>query len=101
IQWLPLRPNTDVALMLGLAHTLATEGVHDPDFLARHSVGYERFEAYLLGRSDGTPKSADWAAAITEIPAETIRALARRMAATRTLVTMAWAVQRADHGEQP
>ena len=33
--------------------------------------------------------------------ADTIRALARRLAATRTLITLAWSLQRADHGEQP
>lgn len=99
--WLPIRPNTDVALMLGLAHTLATEGLHNRAFLDRYCVGYAPFERYLLGASDGQPKSADWAAAITGIDAETIRALARRMAATRTLITTSWSVQRADHGEQP
>src|SRR5262249_14708968 len=31
--WLPLRPNTDVALMLGLAHTLIAENLHDRAFL--------------------------------------------------------------------
>ena len=54
-----------------------------------------------MGDSDGQPKNADWAAAITGVPAETIRALARRMAATRTMVTASWSLQRAHHGEQP
>ena len=45
--WLPLRPNTDVAVMLGLAHTLVSEGLHDRDFLARYCVGFEPFENYL------------------------------------------------------
>lgn len=100
-EWLPIRPNTDVALMLGLAHTLATEGLHNRAFLDRYCVGYAPFERYLLGESDGQPKSADWASAITEIDADVIRTLARRMAATRTLITTSWSVQRADHGEQP
>ena len=39
--------------------------------------------------------------AITGIPAETIRALARRMAANRTMISASWSLQRADHGEQP
>lgn len=99
--WLPIRPNTDTALMLALAHTLVVEDLHDTAFLARYCVGFERFQAYLLGSADGQPKDAAWAAAITEIPAETIRQLARRMAAVRTMVTVSWSVQRADHGEQP
>ena len=56
---------------------------------------------YLMGETDGQPKDADWAAPITGVPADTIRALARRMAATRTMVTASWSLQRAHHGEQP
>lgn len=99
--WLALRPNTDVALMLGLAHTIETGGLADAPFLASHCVGYERFRAYLTGATDGTPKDADWAAAICEIDADTIRSLARRMASSRTMINTNWSLQRADHGEQP
>ena len=99
--WLPIRPNTDTALMLGLMHTLATEDLHDTAFLARYCVGFERFQDYLTGNVDGVAKSADWAAQITEIDAATIRSLARRMAAGRTMISVSWSVQRADHGEQP
>jgi biotin/methionine sulfoxide reductase len=99
--WIPLRPNTDVALMLGLAHSLATRGLHDRQFLERYCQGYERFERYLLGSTDGQAKDAEWAARITGVPAKTIIELAAAMAETRTLVTTAWSVQRADHGELP
>jgi biotin/methionine sulfoxide reductase len=64
-------------------------------------VGFDRVRAYLLGQEDGQPRDAAWAAAITEIPAETIRRLARRVAAVRTMLAVSWSVQRADHGEQP
>ncbi|WP_163454724.1 molybdopterin-dependent oxidoreductase, partial [Escherichia coli] len=36
--WLPIRPGTDVAMMLGLAHTLLSEDLHDRAFLARYCV---------------------------------------------------------------
>src|SRR5215468_4608650 len=32
--WLPIRPNTDTALVLALVHTLVAEGLHDKEFLA-------------------------------------------------------------------
>src|SRR5438132_2291835 len=70
--WHPIRPGTDVALMLGLTHTLVTEGRHDRAFLDRVCVGWEVFEDYLLGRRDGQAKDADWAAAICGIPADEI-----------------------------
>jgi biotin/methionine sulfoxide reductase len=100
-QWLPVIPNTDTALMLGLAHTLAAEGLHDRGFLDRFCVGYPAFEDYLLGRADGQPKDAAWAAAICGIPADEIAALARSLVGRRTLIVVAHALQRAEHGEQP
>ncbi len=99
-EWIRPRPNTDTALMLGMAHTLVAEGLHDRGFLERYTAGYERFRAYLMGESDGRPKTADWAAAVTGVDAGTIRTLARRMAATRSLVSISWSLQRAHHGEQ-
>lgn len=100
-EWLPLRPNTDTALMLGLAHTLVAEGLHDRAFLDRYTEGYGRFEAYVTGHTDGRAKDADWAAGITGLEAETIRSLAREMAKKRTMISVSWSIQRADHGEQP
>ena len=100
-EWIAPRPGTDVALMLGLAHTLYVEGLHDEAFLARYTVGFERFVPYLTGASDGVAKDARWAESITTVGAETIRALARRMAAGRTMVSLSWSLTRQDHGEQP
>ncbi|MGI6852173.1 molybdopterin guanine dinucleotide-containing S/N-oxide reductase [Mesorhizobium sp. 1B3] len=99
--WLAIRPNTDVALMLGLAHTLIAERLADRAFLDRYTAGFERFEAYVLGLTDGIVKDAAWAAHVTDIAADEIRTLARRMAANRTMIMMSWSLQRAEHGEQP
>jgi biotin/methionine sulfoxide reductase len=99
--WHPIRPGTDVALMLGMAHTLVSEGRHDRAFLDRYCVGYEVFEDYLLGRSDNRPKDAAWAAAICDLPADMIADLARRAAQRRTLISCSQSMQRAEHGEQP
>ncbi len=100
-EWLPPRPGSDTAIMMGLAHTLLSEGLHDVDFLARHTVGFETVAAYLKGEKDGVVKDADWSAEQSGIPAERLRRLARHMAAGRTLVTTAVGLQRADFGEQP
>ena len=100
-EWLAPRPNTDTAIMLGIAHTLHVEGLGDPAFLDRYTEGFEQFLPYLLGKTDGVAKSAHWAAQISEIPADTIRSLARRMAARRTMISVSWSLTRQDHGEQP
>ncbi len=100
-EWIHPRPGSDTAMMLGIAHTIVTESLYDQDFLRRYTVGFERFLAYLIGEVDGTPKTPEWAEKITEISAEKIRCLARKMAAARTMITVSWSLQRADHGEQP
>ncbi|MGH6770204.1 MAG: molybdopterin-dependent oxidoreductase [Xanthobacteraceae bacterium] len=99
-EWIPIRPNTDTAMLLALTHTLVSEKLHDAAFLASHCSGFERVVPHLMGETDGQPKTADWAAPITGVPADTIRTLARDMAATRTMVTASWSLQRAHHGEQ-
>ncbi|EEN87641.1 molybdopterin guanine dinucleotide-containing S/N-oxide reductase [Rhodococcus erythropolis SK121] len=99
-EWIAPVPGTDVAIMLALAFVLASEDLHDRDFLGRFCVGYERFEDYLLGRSDGVPKDPRWAQKISGVSAEFITDLARRMASGRTLVTVTWSLQRIKHGEQ-
>lgn len=99
--WIPVRPNADTALMLGLAHVLETEGLADRAFLASHCVGYERFRPYLLGESDGVAKDPAWAAAISGVDAKRIVELARSMAGKRCLITVSWSLQRAENGEQP
>jgi biotin/methionine sulfoxide reductase len=76
---------------------------HDPrfdrSFVDRYTVGYERFEAYLLGAQDGIAKSPAWAAGITGVPAARIASLAGELLAGRTMLNVAWALQRAAHGE--
>ncbi|MDR3535689.1 MAG: trimethylamine-N-oxide reductase TorA [Acetobacteraceae bacterium] len=99
-EWIAPRPQTDVALMLGIAHTLYTEKLHDEKFLADYTTGFEKFLPYLLGTDDKTPKTAEWAAAICDVPADTIRDLAHRFAANRTMLASGWSVQRQHHGEQ-
>ena len=100
-EWIAIRPNTDSALMLALAHTLISEDLYDREFVGRYTVGFEPFRDYLEGRTGGVVRDAGWAAEITGVPAETIRTLARRMADCRTMIVTAWSLQRGDHGEQP
>jgi biotin/methionine sulfoxide reductase len=100
-QWIPIKPNTDTALMLAMAHTLVAEDRHDAAFLSTYCTGFENFHRYLLGDDDGIAKNAEWAAAITGIDPDTIRNLARDASDTRSLITCAWSLQRAHRGEQP
>ena len=101
VEWIPIRPNTDTALMLALAHVLHAEGLADQEFLTTHCAGFDRFLPYLTGAADGQAKDPAWAEGITGVPAARIAGLAREMAAARTMLNIGWSLQRADHGEQP
>lgn len=100
-EWISVRPGSDTALLLSLSHEILAAGWADEDFMRRCTSGWHEFRAYLLGESDGVPKSADWAAPLCDVPADDIRALARDLASSRCMVAMAWGLQRADRGEQP
>ena len=99
-EWIAPRPQTDVALMLGVAHTLVEEQLVDEKFLKTYTTGYDKFLPYLIGETDKTPKTAEWAAAITDVPADTIKNLARRFAKNRTMLAAGWSLQRQQYGEQ-
>jgi len=100
-EWIPIRPGTDVALMLAVAYELRRADAHDAAFLHTHCSGWPELEAYLLGQSDGTPKTPQWAAQITGIPAARIAQLATQLAGRRSYITCSFAVQRQHRGEQP
>ncbi|MDR3516963.1 MAG: trimethylamine-N-oxide reductase TorA [Azospirillaceae bacterium] len=99
-EWIAPRPQTDVAMMLGIAHTLYVEDLHDKEFLAKYTSGFEKFLPYLLGQTDGIPKTPEWAQAICGVDAATLRELARSFAQNRTMMAMGWSTQRQHHGEQ-
>ena len=81
---------------------IADEERYDAQFVSRYCIGFDKFRRYLLGLDDGAVKDAEWAATITGIPAETIsRAGAAAPPRLPTMITCAWSLQRAHHGEQP
>lgn len=100
-EWIAARPNTDTAVMLGLAHQIVVDGRADDAFLERYCVGWDRLRDYIIGREDGVAKTVEWAAGIADVEPGALRRLARRMATGRTLISTTWSLQRADHGEQP
>ena len=101
VTWVPIRPSSDTALLLALMHELDERGRVDRAFLDRCTVGWPRLWAYVRGETDGVAKTPRWAEAVTGVPAATTQTIADRLAAGRSLVTATWALQRAEHGEQP
>lgn len=100
-EWLPIRPNSDTALMLALIRQIDRDGKADEDFLARYTTGAEVVRDYVAGRTDGIERGPEWAEPLTGISAETIVALARRLCGAPSMLTATWSLQRAQSGEQP
>ncbi|MCM2256037.1 MAG: molybdopterin-dependent oxidoreductase [Vicinamibacteria bacterium] len=70
-------PGTDAALALGLMQVIVAEGLHDADYVAKHTLGFDALRARL---ADFAPARV---AAITGLAVEEIVALARAYATTR------------------
>lgn len=100
-RWIAPIPNTDVAMMLGMAYHLYNTGKYDKKFLETYTVGFDKFSQYLTGKSDNTPKTPEWAAKICGIKASVIKELAEKFYNNRTMIMAGWGIQRAHHGEQP
>lgn len=91
-----IRPGTDAALALALMHVIIAEGLHDRNFVAEHTVGFEALAAHVRAY---TPA---WAAPITGIAEERIVALARRYATIRPamIVLGGSSMHKGSHGWQ-
>ncbi|MBT9385945.1 molybdopterin-dependent oxidoreductase [Pseudooceanicola sp. CBS1P-1] len=94
------RPGSDTAIMLALAHEAWVSGRADRDFLNRYTTGADRLVAYLSGATDGVPKTLSWAAEQADVPLSALEDLWQTIRTGRVMLTAAWSLQRAQHGEQ-
>jgi trimethylamine-N-oxide reductase (cytochrome c) len=86
-KWIAPRMGTDAAMAMAIAHVWITEGTYDKAYIAARTVGFESFVQYILGETDGQPKSPEWAAEESGVAARVIRTLAREWAAKRTVLS--------------
>jgi len=99
--WIPVRPGTDAALMLGMLHVLFRDGLVDLKRAASLATGIDEMAAYVAGTADGIERSPDWAEKICGVPASDIEAFARRYAAARpAMLVPGYSIQRVLNGEE-
>ncbi|MDQ7092086.1 molybdopterin-dependent oxidoreductase [Desulfosporosinus sp. PR] len=116
--WIPTRPSTDTALLIGLAHTLikeddpVTNPLIDWEFLKNNTIGFDadsmpegsdpkdNFKDYVLGTYDGIPKSAEWASEICGVEPDRICSLARAMNKNKKVaILFGWASARTQNAD--
>jgi len=101
-QWIPIKPGTDAAMMLAVGYILISENLYDKDYVEKFvdPLGVEEWSAYLLGKTDGTPKTPEWAEKICGVPAETIREFTYLYARMKPVwLWLSWGPPRKSRGE--
>ncbi len=111
--WIPIRPNTDAAMLAGMAHYIFSNNLQDQEFIDKFcqgmdagtmpqwASGQESFKDYIMGVNDGQPKTPEWASDICGVPAGDIGKLAHMYATTKPAALKAsWGPGRNAYGEQ-
>ena len=111
--WIPIKPNTDAAMLAAMAHYIFANNLQDQQFINRFcqgmdqntmpqwARGQESFKDYILGVSDGQPKTPEWAEPICGVSAADIKKLAHMYATTKPAALKAsWSPGRNAYGEQ-
>ncbi len=112
-KYIPCRPGTDTALLLGIAYHMIENNLQDQDFINRCTLGFdqdhmpegtdpkENFKDYVLGTYDGTPKTPEWASEICGTDPQLIREFATEIATTKPMIfTSSFAPARTYRGQQ-
>ena len=76
-EWLPIRPGTDLAFLLGMINVMVKEALYDKKFVAEKAVGFEQLDDEIINYPP------EWAEKVCEIPAKTIIRIAREMSSEK------------------
>lgn len=117
-EWIPIRPATDMAFLLGVAYVLITEDNPDSnplidwDMLNRCTLGFDadhmpegedpegNFKDYVLGTYDGVPKTPEWASEICGATPDQIHYFAYEIRPEKNVaITSAWAPARTNQAD--
>lgn len=72
--WLPIKPATDIALLLSWMNVLIFEDLYNKEYVEKHTMGLDRLKEHVR------PFTPEWAYGITTIEPALIRQTAREMA---------------------
>jgi anaerobic selenocysteine-containing dehydrogenase len=91
--YIPINPGTDGALALAMMHVIIGEGLHDADYVAKYTLGFDELREKV--KAYPPERVAQW----TGIAADNIRKLAREFATVRpSVIRLNYGVQRSEGG---
>ena len=76
-EWLPIKPGTDLALLLAMINVMIKEELYDREFVEKKTVGFPQLDDEMINYPP------EWAEKVCEIPAQTIVRITREMAAQK------------------
>ena len=76
-KWFAPKPTTSVAMAMAIAYVWIKEDLYDKSYVETHTIGFDKWKAYLVGDDDGIAKTPEWQEKETGVPAKDVRALAR------------------------
>ena len=83
-EWYPIKPGTDLALMLAINHVLIRDRLYDEDFVARYTDGFEVLKGSI---TEYTPA---WAEKQTGIKSTDIERIAKELAGAKPRAVVDW-----------
>lgn len=79
-EWIPIKPGTDLAFALAMINVIVNEELYDKEFVSKYCTGLDKLKSFI---QEYTP---EWAEKITEVPASTIKRIAREFATTKPAI---------------
>lgn len=83
-EWVCIRPGTDGAMALAMAHVIIRDQLYDKEFVENWTTGFAEFSEFV---KDKTP---EWAERITTVRAAAMERLARELATTKPACVDTW-----------
>ncbi|RLF10913.1 MAG: hypothetical protein DRJ69_02510, partial [Thermoprotei archaeon] len=84
-RWIPIKPGTDLAFALAMMNVIINEGLYDEDYVNKYTNFPDHEDEIRSWVQQYTP---EWAEDITEVPADTIRTVAREFATTKPSIAL-------------
>ena len=79
-EWIPIKPGTDLAVVLAMMNVIISEGLYDTAYVAQYTSGFAKLAEHV---KQYTP---EWAAQISDVPADDIVRIAREFATTKPAI---------------